>query len=161
MSKSIKVSLKIRKVIDMKQVFYSELLNKYYDTEKDCKKAEQEYEEAKKKDELTKAQVSKEKKALADEVEKAEHELNSAYHDLEVAYKEADKLINDTRVEARKIISEAKNKVNMAQKEKYQALSKFNEKFGAYTTIYSGDKALEELRRMNSWTNSIFGGFFF
>ena len=155
------VSLKIRKVNIMKQVFYSEVLNKYYDSEEACNEAEKKYLEAKKKDELTKAETSKEKKALAASVETADHKVNSAYHDLEVAYNQADEIIKDAKIKANKLIEEAKNKLKSAQEEKYKALSNFNQKFGAYTTTYSGDKALEELRRMNSWINDVFSGFFF
>lgn len=62
----------------MKKLFYSEILRKYYDTEEDCLKAEEEYNEKHKAELVAKA----EKTAKAKEVEEAYKkyiELRSAF----------------------------------------------------------------------------------
>lgn len=68
----------------MKKLFYSEILRKYYDTEEDCLKAEEEYNE-KHKAEL----VAKEERASeAKEVERLFKEANVAYDKAQKALSE-------------------------------------------------------------------------
>lgn len=163
----------------MKKVFYSELTNKYYDSFEECAEAEKQVKEAEdqKKQELAKqeekkAEISKEKKAMATAVERAESELDYAYTQLEVAKEKASKIYSEAKEQANEIykkaeeemqavLKDAKQAVTDAQEKKFKAVRDFNNKFGVYTTTYSGNKALEELKRANSWINDIFNGFFF
>ena len=156
----------------MKQVFYSEHLDKYFDTEKECQDAEAKYAEAmeaksralaaaKEKEEARKNELSKEKKVLADAVDEADKAVSTAYSNLEVVYAEANDILREAKQKANKLVDEAKTQLKNAQQKKFEAVSKFNEKFGTYTTTYTGDRALEELRRATSWVNDIFNNFFF
>lgn len=145
----------------MKQVFYSDVLDDYFDTEKECQNAEKAYEEKQKAIEVKKNEVSKQKKELADAIDEADKELNAAYSNLELIYTQANDILKEAREEANKLVSDGKAKLKEAQQKKFDAVSNFNKKFGVYTTQYSGERALEELRRANSWLNDIFGGFLF
>lgn len=158
--------------VTMKQVFYSENLNKYFDTESECQEAEKQYAEAmeakskalaaaKEKEEAKKNEISKQKKVLADAIDEADKAVTTAYSNLEVVYAAANDMLKEAKQKANKLVDEAKTQLKDAQQKKFEAVSKFNEKFGTYTTIYTGDRALEELRRATSWVNDIFNNFFF
>lgn len=79
----------------MKQVFLSEKLNKYFDSEEECNKAEKEHEE---KLALVKAEQEKklelEKQKKAERKERAEA-VTQAFKDADEAYKHAKDLLNE------------------------------------------------------------------
>ena len=63
--------------------FYSEVLEKFFDSEAECKKAEEEQlkleKEQKEKEKIEAAAISKEKKNLANAIEEADLNLSKAY----------------------------------------------------------------------------------
>jgi hypothetical protein len=63
----------------MKMKYYSDVLDKLFETEDELKKAESLVEEENKKNEELKKVESKEKKQLSQEIEKADKELDEAY----------------------------------------------------------------------------------
>ena len=138
----------------MKHCFYSEKLDKYFDDEDSCLKAESDYDKEQELIKAKKSEVSKRKKELAEAIERAEKELSEAYDNLEVCQADADKIIKDAKESASQIIKKAKETVAEKQKSRLEAISNFNKEFGVYTTTYSGDKALEEIRRFNTLSNS-------
>lgn len=83
--------------------FYSELINKVYDTEKDCMKAEQEY-----------------KQAL--EAKKREEEIK----------KLAEKKKQEARADAAKYINELREEMVEAQRKYRDAIEDFVAKYGSY-----------------------------
>lgn len=140
--------------------YFSELTNKHYDTELECKKAEETFlaEEAAKEKEAT--LVRKEKKELSKAIEAAEAEVDVAYEQYKQVREEATKLIADAEQKANAMVSEAYQKVKAARENKYKAVAAFNDKYGTYVVQYNSDKALKELRRSTEWINDIFGHFF-
>lgn len=155
----------------MKKVFYSELLNKYFDDEKECHKAELEFqvakEQAEKKKqeeakalEVKKAEISKEKKVMADAIQEAETELNEAYANLKIAKEQVQKILEESNKQMDAILKPAKEAVREAENKKFNAICEFNKKFGVYTKVYNGDKALEEFNRNRLFFNEIFNDFF-
>ena len=140
--------------------FYSELLNKVFDSADACEIAEKKYTEEKEAEEAKKKElansVSKEKKELSIAIEAAESNLNKAYDDYEVAKEEVRKILEESNQKALDILNPAKEAIKKAQEEKYQAISVFNKRFGLYTTQYTGDRAYKELKRATSWINDLF-----
>ena len=143
---------------------YSETLNKLFDTEEQCIKAEEKYAEEQKaiqeEKEVKASAISKEKKDLAQAIELAETNLNKAYEEYELAKEKVKEILEKSNKEMSDILTPAKDAVRKAQEARYRAIETFNKKFGVYTTTYSGDKALRELRRATSWVNDIFNRFF-
>lgn len=145
----------------VKQKFYSDVLDKYFDTEEACvkaelkEKAEREEALAVKQQEEMKAKESANKKAAAKLIEQKDAELNKAYNDLEVARREADKVMQEARKKSQEILSKAKRDVDNAYKAKYDAISKFNKEFGVYTVTLTGDKALNEMKRFEDHFNNL------
>lgn len=152
--------------------YYSEKTKEFYDSAEACQNAESSLETQlalkkkleedlkKAKEEANKLQVSKEKKELATAIEKAEEKVSEAYNKLEAAYTQANEIISEAKSRANDIIKESRADLRKAQQEKYNAVSEFNKKFGTYTTTYSGERAMEEIRRTNSWMNDLFRTFF-
>lgn len=126
----------------MKKMFYSEILNKYFDSEEECVKQEL----AEKNKQVAIAQKKKEseqtklesRKQAAKIVEAAEAALYEARDDLRKAEVEA-------REAYEKIVSPAKKKLQEAEHKRYEAITEFNKKFGVYTKRYTGQEAKDEL----------------
>ena len=144
---------------------YSELLNRLFDTAEECNEAEIQYQKEKEEEEARKKEtalnISKEKKELANAVELAESALTKAYDDYEIAKEEVRKILEESNQKALDILTPAKENIKKAQEERYKAISAFNNKFGIYTTTYSGDRAWKEFKRATSWINDIFNNFLF
>ena len=136
--------------------YFSEKLNKAFDTEEECLTAEaafdKEQEEKKKQEEL--AVVTK--KNLAKDIETAGEKVNLAYKEYDAALEEVKKLKEEYSRKAEEILNPAKKAIKDAQKERYDAIKKFNENYGVYTTTYTGDKAVSEFNRVSRWIDSIF-----
>lgn len=155
--------------------YYSDLLDKMFNSLEECESAEDAYnKELKEKENQIKEETqkaSKEKKIISNKIEEADKNLDLAYNDYEIAknkvkelLKESDNKIKDILDEynnkAMEILNPAKQAIKTAQEEKFKALSEFNKKFGTYTINYTGDKAYNEYKRISSWINEMFNRFF-
>lgn len=121
--------------------YFSEILNKQFDSEYDCLKAEEEYKEKQLQN------PSKRKKELAKIIEektKLVEEANKLYED---AKNQAKEILEESNKKVEDILSKAEAKVKQAEREKVEALISFNKEFGAYTTTITNDKAAEELKK--------------
>lgn len=139
--------------------YYSEKLNKPFDTEEECIKAEKEFDKEQKRiqEELDKAIAAKKeeeekynasKKELAKTIEAIDKKIAEANSVREVARQKATEIINEAKQKANELLSAANTKVKEAQQEKYKAISAFNEKYGPYTISLTGDKAAEEYKKV-------------
>ena len=132
--------------------YFSETLNKTFNSEQECLDAEKKYEEERKKNDLVlaekKAAVSKRKKELSDAIAEADKKVDNAYKGLEAAKKEAAAIIKETREKANNLINEAAKKVESETSERANQIGKFNEEFGPYMVTYTGNRAEEEYNRM-------------
>ena len=123
--------------------YYSEILNKTFNTDVECLEAEKAYEDAKAKAAEVKAaseaKASKRKKELANAVEKATEELETAELNLEAAKEQVKILLEESNKKMVDILNPAKEAVRKANQAKYVAISNFNKEFGAYTTTISNE----------------------
>lgn len=140
--------------------YFSEKLNKTYDTVEALELAEKEYEE--KQNALAKAtnEVSNEKRKLATAVEAAEKNLADAYAHYDTTIEECKKIQEEANKKITEKLSPAKKLVKEAEKRKYDALVAFNNKYGVYTTTYTGKKAYDEFKRTCAWMDEIFNALF-
>lgn len=144
--------------------FYSEKLDKLFDTEELLNKAEIEAHEKevalKKETEAKELQKTNEKKELAKSVEIAENELDIKYKEYDSAKEQARAILKDAQNKANKLVSDAYNNVKKAQENKYKAVENFNKKFGAYTKVYNGTDAYKEYLKTVDRFNSLFSDYF-
>jgi len=163
----------------MKEMFYSEILDKYFDSKSECRRAELQYQldkqekekaaklaEEKRKEET--AVASKEKKALADVIEDAEKRVTAAQNDYQVAYDKYKEKITQAKEAYAKAVEDASNEltpaklaIKEAQKARYEAIKAFNDKYGTYTVAYTGDKAYREMQKTINAINDVFNAFWF
>lgn len=126
----------------MKKVFYSEVLDRNFDSEEECVKAE--LKEKEKKYALSKNKANEEiqqsRKQAAKVVEEAEKAVSAAYKNLKEVEEKA-------REAYEKSISSAKKALEEAEEKRYHAIEEFNKKFGVYTRRYTGEEAYKEFLR--------------
>ena len=121
--------------------YYSDELKKLFKSEKDLKDAEKAAKDL---------AINKEpegKKTLARKVEEADVAVDEAYRKYEETMKEAAEIVRKANEEATRIRKAAAQEVRKAEAGKNDAIRAFNEKFGPYTKVYNGDKALKEYHK--------------
>ena len=125
--------------------YYSELLNKLFETEDALNQAENKHK-------AKEESVAEQKRTLACAIEKAEENLKAAYDAYNAVRKDAIKIVDDAQKIADSLMDEAKLNVLKAQEERTDALLEFNERFGPYKTTYTGDDAVA----VNNLINDLF-----
>ena len=140
--------------------YYSEILKKQFDTEKECLDAEakhQKYlEEQKAKENENKLIVSKEKKELSKAVEEAEKAVADAFAQYELVEAKVTELMNDCKKQIDELRKPAKLAIQKAEQQKYEAIAAYNKKYGTYSVVYTGDKAFNEFKRLSSIVDKLF-----
>lgn len=144
----------------MKVKYFSEILNKYYDSEKEVLKAEKEFNERKLEEENKKKEFANKKKTMASAIEKAQNEVELAEEELECANNKAEELFSKAYDDALALITPAKKRVEEAQKSKYEAIREFNVLYGPYSVSYTGEKAYNEWKRSFDRLDTIFNKLF-
>ena len=123
--------------------YYSEKLNKLFDTEKDLKAAEKELADK----EAKKAELAKSKKADAAKVEETFKARNAARREYNTKVMDARKAYNSALLEAKKafddVITEATAAKDKAEVEYNAALKEFTDKHDSYhMTLKDGDNVM-------------------
>lgn len=134
--------------------YYSEVLKKIFDTPEALNDAEAESK---------RAEVKKEesRKALATRVEQAQSSIDKAYEDYDKTLEEVQKILDESNAKAEKLLKAAKENIKRAESDKVEAIRIFNEKFGPYTTTYTGDKAKHEFDKIINRLEDAFPLFWF
>ena len=163
--------------------FYSNLLGKFYDTQEECLAEEKEYEKLTTTkenpqttaDNLTQEDCEKlrkfvvdnvtkndssEKKQYVKKIEEADTNLDAQYLKYNEAKKKVIELKKKNDAECEKILTEARKELKDAQDKKFAAVQLFNEKYGPYKVSYTGEKALQEMRRHIDMSNDFLTWFF-
>jgi len=111
----------------MKQMYYSEILNKYFDTEEDCVKAEEEHKAAEAKKAEAKALVQKESADVSDAFKArnaARHAYNEKLVELKKVYAETIRKAEQDFNEGLKAVSADLEKAEGVYSEKLSAFQK-------------------------------------
>lgn len=158
--------------------FYSEKLDKLFDSAEELAQAEQMTKSATKKKKTAKVdeavindviteQTQPEvptRKQLAAEVEAADEALKEAYANYDAAKLKTEELSRKYLEEVNAILDPAQSAVKNAEKKRYEAIRNFNDSFGAYQVTYTGAKAADEMMKaisnINSRANKIFRDMF-
>ena len=139
--------------------YYSEKLDKMFESEKELLDAEAQLQAK----ELKAQQTEKTKKELAKAIENADEKINEANKLYEIAQQKAADILEKSNKEAKKVLDDAKEKVKQAEDEKLKALIEFNKRFGTYSKTITGEKAAEEYKkavdRFNNSFESVFKDF--
>lgn len=137
---------------------------KEYQTEKECLEADAAFEESQKKAELEEVKkknlISKRKKELSDVIKSCDAEVEEAEKKYRDAREEASRVIKEANAKAEEILKTALIEVDKAREKRMLAIGDFNKEFGAYTTTYTGDRALQEYNKFLNEANKLFEPFF-
>ena len=146
--------------------YYSEKLDKVFDTPEaleeaesavcTCNKVDDNFKNEKLCD-TEKKDLNKipSKKQLAADVDDADAKVKDAYAEYEVAKKQIEDLSKTYLESVDAILTPAKEAVKKAEEERYEAIRKFNNYYGAYQTVLTGDRAAKEMIRAINEINSI------
>ena len=146
--------------------YYSEKLDKVFDTPEaleeaesavcTCNKVDDNFKNEKLGD-TEKKDLNKipSKKQLAADVDDADAKVKDAYAEYEVAKKQIEELSKTYLESVDAILTTAKEAVKKAEEERYEATRKFNNYYGAYQTVLTGDRAAKEMIRAINEINSI------
>lgn len=148
--------------------FYSEVTRQLYDTQEQLVEAERAFngqnvnKRMAKADKILKNEEMKlpSKKQLAAEVEAAEAKVSEAKANMELAKQKAQEVSKKYLEELDAIMEPAKQQLKDAQKARYDAIQRFNEAYGAYTTTYTGARAADEFAHAVADMATFFPGLF-
>lgn len=140
--------------------YYSEKLNEMFNSAEELLAAEGKIVKAKKKataepapDKQAEPEVPT-RKQLAAAVESADNAVKEAYVNYETAKTKAEELSKKYLEEINNIMEPAKTAVKNAEQQRYEAIRKFNDSYGAYQVTYTGTRAADELMKAISRMNS-------
>lgn len=144
--------------------YYSEKLNKIFDTMEELCEAEGTKVPKKKKVVAEAKPAAPTRKELAAAVEAADEEVKRAYAQYESAKVKAQELSKKYLEEIDAILDPAQNAVKAAEQKRYEAIRQFNDSYGAYQVTYTGAKAADEMMKalsnINTRANSLFRDMF-
>lgn len=133
--------------------YYSDELKKFFDTQEQCLAAEE-----KARIDLEEKNITKAK--LAKEINDAEKLVDEAYEELECAKKKVCELQKEYDERVDSIMTPAVNRVTECTKIRAEAIKKFNDNYGVYTTTYTGNKALNEYLKIDNMMNQLWKKFY-
>lgn len=146
---------------EKKMKFYSEKLDKLFDSKEDLEAAEAAKVSKKKKTKAESTTVEQptseetpSRKQLAYEVELADESVKEAYANYESAKVKAEELSKKYLAEISEILDPAQKAVKDAEQARYEAIRKFNDSYGAYQVTYTGARAADEMMKAISNINS-------
>jgi hypothetical protein len=157
----------------VKEAFYSEILDKFFISAAELEVEEKKFlnekaekEEARKRaaqaaqaelDALNKAKAaqSARKKELAQAIDDADVERQKAYAAYKAAEDEVKRILDESNAKMTAILKDAKERVRVAEDNRFVAIANFNKEFGPYKAFYSDEKARAEynniLVRLFNW----------
>ena len=134
--------------------YYSDELKQFFDTEEKLLAEEEKARQAAEEKKVTKAKLAK----AVDDADKA---LDNAYECLEEAKKKVAELQKEYDEKVDAIMNPARDLIKECTKARADAIKAFNDKFGVYTTTYTGNKALNEMVKMEKIFDNIFKRFYY
>lgn len=135
---------------------YKELEGQVFDTVEQCTEAEAKVEEQRKALAEQEKDKSKLKKSLAKEVDVAEENVKQAYINYDKAKEEVRKILEESNKQMTDILKPAKQAIADAEAARTEAIVNYNKQCGPYQKIYTGDRAMEEYKRISKQFDSIF-----
>ena len=147
--------------------FYSEKLDKLFDTPEELQAAETSKKKKKAVNEqpaVDESATVPTRKELASAVEAADERVKQAYADYETAKGKAEELSKKYLEEINALLDPAQKAVKEAERLRYEAIRNFNDSYGAYQVTYTGAKAADEMMKaisnINSRANKVFRDMF-
>lgn len=139
----------------MKTVYYSDLLNKTFNSKDECLEAEREYRLKKTADEENIKRKNVEKEELSSKIDEADKEIDQLSEEYKKVQEEADNIIREAEDKAEDLLKQFYLKLDKASEKRMLLIKEFNEKYGsevkddAYQTYMN---VINKLKRIfNDW----------
>ena len=143
--------------------YYSEVLEKFFDSSDALLNEEAKHLEkiAKEEEVLAKKRSaeSNRKKELANAIDKCEEELDIAYKNLNTVKKECRELVKIYEDQMNEMLTPAEEAVKKAQENRLEAIRAFNKEFGVFKTTYTDERAQREMQRTAELFNNFWKKF--
>ena len=136
--------------------YYSEVLDKIFNSTEELEQAEKEFN------------AIPTKKELAKKIESLEADCNTAYENYKYAINELTEAVTKVREEGKAKIKAALANLEKVEKDKANAISQFNKYYGVYSVTYTGEQAQKHCDKMlarwkdeSKYFKDIFNKFYF
>lgn len=134
--------------------YYSDQLKQFFETEEACLAAEETARQEAENKKITKAKLAK-------NIEDADKNIETAYQGIEAAKKAVLELQKEYDQKVDALMDPALKTLQEAMKQRTDAIKAFNDKFGVYTTTYTGNQALNEFAKIDSMMNKLWKRFYY
>ena len=133
--------------------FYSDELKQFFDTEEQCLAEEEKARVVAEEKKVTKAKLAK-------AIEDADKALDEAYENLKWAEEKVAELQKEYDAKVDAIMNPVHDEIKECAKARADAIKEFNDKYGVYTTTYTGNKALNEFAKVDNMLNQLWKRFY-
>lgn len=135
---------------------YKELAGQVFDSIEACTAAEREIDRAKLAAKVKDAEITARKKQLAKDIETADKRVKDAYDARIKTKEEVQKILEESNKKMMAMLDDANVKVREAEKARRDAILAYNNEFGTYQAVYTGERAQKEFDRLTKQFDSTF-----
>jgi hypothetical protein len=135
---------------------YKELAGQVFDSIEACAAAERAVDKARNDAKEQNAKVSARKRELATAIEVAEKSVKDAYDSRIKVKEEVQKILEESNKKMMAMLDDANVKVRDAEKARRDAILAYNNEFGTYQAVYTGERAQREFDRLAKQFDSTF-----
>lgn len=135
---------------------YKELAGQVFDSIEACAAAEREIDQAKNAAKVKDAEITARKKQLVKDIEIADKRVKEAYDARIKTKEEVQKILEESNKKMMTMLDDANVKVREAEKARRDAILAYNNEFGTYQAVYTGDRAQKEFDRLTKQFDSTF-----
>ena len=135
---------------------YKELAGQVFDSIEDCAAAEREVDKLKHLENEKNSAITARKKQLAKDIEAADKRVKEAYDARIKTKEEVQKILEESNKKMMTMLDDANVKVREAEKERRDAILAYNNEFGTYQAVYTGERAQKEFDRLTKQFDSTF-----
>ena len=135
---------------------YKELAGQVFNSIDECAAAEHEIDKAKLLEKEKATKQSARKKELATAIEVAEKAVKEAYDARIKTKEEVQKILEESNKKMMAMLDDANIKVRDAEKARRDAILAYNNEFGTYQAVYTGERAQREFDRLAKQFDSTF-----
>lgn len=135
---------------------YKELAGQVFDSVEACAAAEREVDKLKQLEHEKNSAIVTRKKQLVKDIEAADKRVKEAYDARIKTKEEVKKILEESNKKMMSMLDDANVKVREAEKARRDAILAYNNEFGTYQAVYTGERAQTEFDRLTKQFDSTF-----
>lgn len=135
---------------------YKELAGQVFNSIEACAEAEREIDKAKHLEHEKNSAIATRKKQLVKDIEIADKRVKDAYDARIKTKEEVKKILEESNKKMMTMLDDANVEVREAEKARRDAILAYNNEFGTYQAVYTGERAQKEFDRLTKQFDSTF-----